>query len=275
MSTANNPAGRLYDIHRAMTSVGKERHNKPAYEVFREILCPSENRADIVVARIVRVLELPDVIKRKIENIPDIAHGRYFSWMPKLMNVFKSRNFDQGFEIFLGGFDSNTPSLLGFCDEVLSDHAPELVVAQETIDQMRAQLATFDKEVRLAELDERLREYILHYVDLIDRALIDYRIVGIEALKNGLEQIGGVLSTHKSSADQVMVTEFSSKFVAAFLGLAVVCSGYSGAKQLLSDTSRLLPAFAEQAEVELKDVQMLTAAKNTNDPEPAEIDASP
>lgn len=264
MSTANNPAGRLHEILRAMLNHKKDAQ-QTAYEAFRTILCPTDHRADVVVPRIVRVLELPTIVKRKIEAIQDINQGQYISWIPPVEKHFSTRNFDQKFEYFVAKVDTNILSLVAFCDQLLSSHAPEPTVAQATIDRMRADLEVFAREVRDAELDEHLREYLLHYIDLIDRALIDYRIMGFEAIKDGIVQAGGMLATQKASADRVMGTQFNSKFVAAFLGLAVVCSGYPGAKQIVSDMSRLLPEFAGQAEVELKDVSLLPAAIEPED----------
>ena len=151
-------------------------------------------------------------------------------------------------------------SLLGFCDELLSSHAPEPTVAQEVIDRMRAELEVFSREVRGADLDPQLSEYILHYIDLIDRALIDYRIMGIEAIRTGVDAAGGFVFTRKSAVQQVMQSEFKTKFAAAFVGLMILCQGYSGAKEMLSDAKRLLPEFAEEAEVELKQDKQLPAA---------------
>ncbi len=256
MSTANNPAGRLHEILRAMLGQNKN-PQQSAYDGFRQILCPTELRADVVVPRIVRVLELPSIVKLKIEAIPDILQGQYISWIPPVQQHFNTRNFDQNFDYFVAKVDTNMLSLVAFCDQLLSSHAPEPTVAQATIDRMRAYLEVFAREVRDAELDEHLREYLLHYIDLIDRALIDYRIMGFEAINEGIVQAGGMLATQKASADRVMGTQFSSKFVVAFLGLASVCSGYPGAKLMISDMSLLLPAFAEQAEVELKDPKLL------------------
>lgn len=257
---ANNPAGRLHEIFRAMLGVSKDRLQKPAYEVFREILCSTEHRADVVLPRIARVLELPSIVAHRIEKIDRASRQQFLSWTPTVIAAFNTQNFTAPFKTFVAPIDDNTMSLLAFCDQALSSHAPEPTVSQETLDRMRADLQVFFGEVRSADLDEQLREYVLHYIDLIDRALIDYRIMGFDAITHGIAQAGGVLFTQKASAEQVMKTPLKPKFIAAFFGLVAVCSGYPGAKLILGDMNRLVPEFAEEAEVEPKQETTLPAA---------------
>ena len=44
------------------------------------------------------------------------------------------------------------------------------------------------------------------------------------------------------------------------VGLVLLCQGYPGAKEIVSDLKRLLPEFAKEAEVELKQNKQLPAA---------------
>lgn len=271
MLSPNNPAGRLHGILNRARAVGKNA-NRPAIKVWPEVLRAKPGRDDVLLARIARALELPSVVKRRVESIPDQKHEKFLTWVPTVSKAFQSHNFDEPFTQFIAGINEHVVSLVEFCDDLLSEHQPERTVTDEQLAKLQAEIDRFVNEVRAADIDEMLRDYLLHYADLIDRAIGDYYVVGIDAIDRAVESCAGAIFARKPVVEAVAATPVGKNFARLVVAFMMGVGAYSGVKELASDLTRLLPAAALEVKELPVEEKLLTEA-DCQPPRPENGDA--
>src|ERR1039457_3859042 len=111
MTKLNNPAARLYALLQTAKQGGDKYRQKPSTESWSMLLnAPADNQA-LMLKRLGGVMELPAVIKGRIENLADADHSLYMRWLPKVEEAFRANHLAGGFHTFIDKIDDAT--LLG------------------------------------------------------------------------------------------------------------------------------------------------------------------
>ena len=127
MKELNNPAARLHAfLQKAKQNT--EYAGTLSTEVWPKLLnVPKEDQA-LMFKRFGGVMELPLLIKERIENLPNINHELQLRWMSKVNQAFQANNFSAAFASFIGKIDDSTLLGIEHCADILSrlDADPEI-----------------------------------------------------------------------------------------------------------------------------------------------------
>lgn len=193
MSTPNNPAGRLHLILQRAQSLG-DKLTESSIKVWPQVLlCADDTPRDVLFARIARVQELPHIVSVQIHKVPDLeAIDDHVCWVADLTKSLRRNNFDEAMQNFINGATEGNMAWIRLCDRVLQKHFPEPTLTKQELAALRNAAQQLVSEINQSSLDEQLKEYMLYHLDLVGRAIDDYRVVGVESFVRTTESIIGL-----------------------------------------------------------------------------------
>ena len=97
------------------------------------------------------------------------------------------------------------------------------------------------EEVSRSQLDQYLKEYILHHLYLIDRSIEDYRFQGIAALRSGLEASVGAMVLNQPTFDEAKKSSVGKKFMRILGTYVLIMSAVQSTAKLVQAVTKLLP----------------------------------
>ena len=208
--TINNPAGRLYNI--LLKSQNPSNHGIPAKQAWSQLLdVPDENQS-LLLRRLAKVMELPSTIKELIEKESNIEHQTYLVWFPQINEAFSSLKLDAPFSKF--SQYSHDTNLLGlrFCSDLLSRSKPEKIVEKEELEKLTEDVNMLINEIITSKVDAEVKQFALKHLRIILHAIQEYRIVGIEALRDISQISYGAIFTQHDIARKSINTDEGNKF---------------------------------------------------------------
>ncbi len=241
MSTPNNSAGRLHlilDRARSMES----KLSDPAITVWPQVLlCASDTPRDLLFARVARVQELPNTVNIQMHKVPDLeAVDDYVCWVADLTNALRRNNFDEPLKNFINVANEANMALIRLCDRVLQQHFPEPTLTKQELKALRDAAQQLVSEINQSGLDEQLKEYMLYHLDLVDRAIDDYHVVGIESFVRTTESIIGAMVCRSDLTQEATQSQSGERFKQVVGTCFSFAGKYAVVRPLLLDAVKLL-----------------------------------
>lgn len=171
----------------------------------RLLQVPAGDRRD-AFRRIGIVLELPDVIEQEIRSIPDCDHDRYLSWVPGVKKPFYDPNLAAQFATCLNAFDENVRNLIWICSDQLSRLRPQPFVDEDALGALHKSAQDLLSSISGSDLPEHLRQFIMRQMEIVERAIGDYRLQGISAIQVGVEAAAGMMVCQRDVLEEVRAT---------------------------------------------------------------------
>ena len=266
MEVSNNPAGRLHALLREGQTKPKD---KPASEIWSEILEVQNDDTGLLLRRVGHVLTLPSSVKEAMSYTDGLDPSIYLRWLPAVETSFGILNFQMAWKQFIDRFDGEIMYGIEICSDILSRERPEKT-ADDTLlvsllDKVNELLAELDN----TELDPNVWFYIYDHLIKIKEAIEEYKFRGIKPLEAVFEQaIGGVvLSPELYKNSQKSTT--GKRFWEVMGRLAIVVTIAAGSIQIGKDIVAILPS-PDDGNQDVIEKPTSLSDDNTNDADESE-----
>lgn len=179
-------------------------------------LGPNENGESEALRQLSLVRQLVPEIERRMGDIDDLGHRRekFLGWRGNVKKVLYERNLAQTYGSLIGQLDDNALTLLDVCSREISRSGCISDISNEELSWILNECGHLVSAVNAADLDPRVRELIMYHIDIIERAVMDCRIIGAKALRKGLEQGTGVcVTTPVELNDEVRKSSVYDQFI--------------------------------------------------------------
>jgi len=243
MEVSNNPAGRLH----ALLQEGKSKPiDKPASEIWAEILNVPKKDTGLLLRRVGYVLSLPSSVKEAMSYIDDLNHDIYLRWLPRVEASFSILNFQMAWKQFIERFDGEIMYGIEICSDRLSREKPEKTADESNIENLLDKVNGLLSDLDDVDLDTSEWFYIYDHLIKIKEAIEEHKIRGIKPLEAVFEKaIGGLVLTPEIY-QKTKTTTNGKRFWEVMGYLAIVVTITASSIQIGKDVVSLLP----QLEVE-------------------------
>ncbi len=127
--------------------------------------------------------------------------------IPKLKELFTEpfglgSSFDSYFK--LGGSDI---TILEFCIDAVDKVYKEKIVDENELKTILSEIQTLYEQIVESEIDTKLKRILLDLLKIMENAIHEYRIRGVERLRESLEQIVGIYILNKETIENSKAEE--------------------------------------------------------------------
>jgi len=261
MEVNNNPAGRLH----ALLSEGQRKpKNKPASEIWAELLDVPKDDTGLLLQRVGCILSLPSNIKEAMSYIDNSENNIYLRWLPRVEVSFSILTFQLPWKQFIERFDGEIMYGIEICSDKLSKERPEKVVDEALLANLLDKVNALLLELDTITLDKSICLYIHNHLIQIKEAIEEYRIRGIKPLEAVFEQAIGSVSLAPEMYQEGKKTTSGTKFWEVMGHLAIVLAVTSSSIQIGKDIVSILPPpeiesnISGQEEIQLPKIDKLS-----------------
>jgi hypothetical protein len=252
MIKTNNPAGRLYMILEAAKAApgGADGYQTwagvfkvPPYEASApERKMPDESAAE-ALGRFLQVRTLVNEVESALRSIENINHSLYLTPFSRIRAAFSLHYLNGGNYpgAVLGQITEGDMTVLAFCAEALDAQHSESVVEEEQLKELLDAVAALYEEVRAADVGTSLKEIILDQLEIIRRAVHEYRIRGVVRLQEALNTVVGSYVLNKEVWEQSADLKEVKDYKQVLSRFAAVVSFASNTVKLLEAAARYIP----------------------------------
>lgn len=200
-----------------------------------------ENEEFEVAHCLVELRQLINDIENQLRSIEGLDLELYLEPFPRIRNVCRLAALVHGsLGQTMNQLSPSDLTVLKFCANELSKHYSEPVVDEQWLKEFAAQVDALFDEVKESDLIKDLKDFLLKQLEIIRRAIQEYRIRGVERLKEALERVAGSLILHedliKKSNDKPEVGKFSK----IFNGLVSIVTFASKATPLIGPAAKAI-----------------------------------
>jgi hypothetical protein len=218
MKNSGNPAQRLYHIIIKVRTVYKSRSqsgkSQISWDVWADVfdikgifdtddIDSRENQLKVISA-VNQGRKLVDKVESLLLKNDDIDHQKYLRPFPNLKKLF-TRPFGLGSsfrEYFVLG-DSDVTTL-EFCIDAVSKVYREKVTDENELKSLLSEIRTLYEQIVDLEIDQNLKRILLDMLRTMEDAIHEYRIRGVERLREALERLVGIYMFNKETIETLM-----------------------------------------------------------------------
>ena len=228
---ADNPAGKLYLILEKFDNFRIVEYMSPSGNSVREpkikeklshaLEIPEDNSFELLHG-LFQIHKLIDEVELRLSAIEDINETLYIEPLKRIRKAYLIIDMEKLWKRSETHptVDKDLTSLM-FMSELLSRYQPEKLVPDEELKELLSDIDELYQMVLASSLQLELKTLILNQLELIRRAIHDYRIRGVSALQEAMERVAGNYFVNESLIKQESEKEavkgykkFLSKFVA-------------------------------------------------------------
>lgn len=184
----DNPAGRLYKILNEARNTG----DMPTIEMWAKVLDATDGSSPEVFSRIAQLQELVEDVKTKIYNIEGINKDLYLSPFPKVEEIVKNPSLGHSWNTFKPTLTELVMFGLAHCAELLSRYNQQPIEQSELV-ALKKDIETLSDKIGMSDINVELKTVILDQLEIIRRAIAEYKIRGAEGIRDGLATCYGKL----------------------------------------------------------------------------------
>ena len=220
----DNPAGRLYLI---LTALREAPGTQTIGQAWARALGTSGGGYHRLLDRVGQVYALPFYTRRELEKLPSYDPSQ-MDWWEDLAKVFAVARFDARWDSVSA---SVTPRIMGgvrSCARILSAYAPEPVLNDDAIQQIKDDIAAIKEELDATELTDaegrELVSFIRSRLQRIEDSLDDIPIEGAVGVQQELVVTVGELALKPTISERARNTLTWRSFIALLGSILVVLS---------------------------------------------------
>ncbi len=177
MASRNNAAGRLHNVLTQALSIG----NMGTFQMWANVLDVSAADKSELFRRIFLLHNLVDEIKTKITGINGIKTELYLSRLPIIENVIKTTNYDTAWDNHKSQLNEAAMLNLEYCAEALTQY-DEQPIDEDELTKLTQDIHELAERLHSSDLQEVLKIVILEQIEIIRRAISEYRIRGAKGI---------------------------------------------------------------------------------------------
>jgi hypothetical protein len=190
MAAPNNPAGRLYALLREAKRQEAQKSVRAAWaNVF------GSNEIARIFGHLCELSNVLDQVESEIRLL-DVKHEVYLKHFPVLKAAILATNLDEQWNQTKGQLTEQALDSLEFCSERLEAMRPEGSVDTEMLEELRSEIAALFTSIETATIPPELKAVLMSMLNSMHEALGQYRILGVEGLRQEWFHIRARLERH-------------------------------------------------------------------------------
>ena len=235
-----NPAERLLNI---LVEGLNHKSDQPCQAVWRRLLSADGQDDAELVARLGKVMLLPEEIGHLIkEHYPEERADQDY-WISRVTVALKQQNLDQNWETFRKFIDGHTVSYLRMAAKLLSFTSGNGSLEQEKIAEIRESVSDLLVEVRNSNLSVSAKSFLIRSLQRIVGALDEYAITGELPILDAIETVYGHVVANPTFRAEMQESDISAKLWSTLSIAASFVTVATGVPQIASDISGLINAL--------------------------------
>lgn len=234
----DNPAARLLSILERGQQIAD---SKSCRDAWSELLDVNTGEHAVLMGRIGRVMALSTDIIERLENIGGVKVDRYMHWVKPLENAFIKNNLNGPWKDFKGQLNAHVINYLSMTSDLLSHKCPEPIIKESHLDSILNSARKMIDDVRLSDLPEDIKEFMIKHLYKVCLAVEEYIIRGSESVSSVVESAFGYGVLHGQSVKLVKTNEVAKRFWQSMANIAIIVSISTGVLQLAPPIIDLLP----------------------------------
>jgi hypothetical protein len=178
----NNPAARLYTVLREAKKQLPESRVKEAWAAVFSI-----EKTDIfeILRSLIALEELVTKVESEI-SLLDLNHEIFLKHLPTIRKVLSVSNLDAKWADAKNLLAEEVLGSLEFCSERLGALRPEKVLSTDEFEKIQNEVLKLFAVIDGSDLPVELRSVLLDVTQILQSALVQFRIRGINGLRNDL-----------------------------------------------------------------------------------------
>lgn len=182
-------------LHTILTKV-RQLKGKGNREIL-SILFETDPKDNINITKgYVSFLNLIDTAEEEISNSININHELYLKPIKIIKQNFLSLNID-AFSTRIEQLNTEVMSNLQYVNDAITRQVGEPLIDQDELQQLLQDVNELLEQIMSSKLPAELKNIIIRNLENIRHAIIEYRINGIESLKQILESSFGYVASNK------------------------------------------------------------------------------
>ncbi len=213
MTELQNPAQRLYDL----LNTAKQQNGRNQFgEIWRAVLELKNSHQGELLIGIADVIQLIETTKSSIIQLEGINHSILLEKFGNIETVFKDLNLTRAWEDQQRYLDETTMYSLRMCSDALSRRIGYKEIPKEEIDKLRADVEKLLNNILKSDLNSELKSILIENLETIRRALIGFRINGIDGLRQALEKNIGSVYVNEKLREEIKKAEPDNELIQKF-----------------------------------------------------------
>jgi hypothetical protein len=244
MAINNNPISRLISIYQSAKTVNRKDPCTAIITWARVFEIPCKNNKLTkhhtieVLNRIIQLEKLINEAEQLLLSVKGIKHERYLPPFATMRSSVQSDRLDSHGTTILS---EEEMLILGFCEERIEELNIEAEVKDDQIKELLNDVNNLYEEVIASSLQDTLKALILEQLEHIRRAIHEYRISGVERLREEMPILVGNYILNKDLIEQESDKEEVKKFQAILSKFAATIEFASNAATLIEAAAHYLP----------------------------------
>ncbi|HEY0459237.1 MAG TPA: hypothetical protein VGC97_08890, partial [Pyrinomonadaceae bacterium] len=168
-----------------------------------------------------QLIVLIDEVEAILKSKEDEDYELYKTPLPKIRLALVPSRFNEGFSATLAQITDSDVHLLRLCAKAIAKDFSEKVVDEETLLKIDSEIRELYEEINKAEINQNLKIVLLELLEAMHQAIHEYRIRGINSLKDSIALIIGKIIMNEEliktqSKEVTKVGKIVNKFIAVY-----------------------------------------------------------
>jgi len=238
MVERDNPAGRLWHI---LNEAKQKEANKRVRQVWAEIFDLDPESDSKILEKTAHLIGLLVKVKRGIESAEGLNRDLYLERLPRIEEAFLSVRLTDQWKSFDNRLDSTTMLSLKHCSDALSNLSPGVVIEEGELQEIRSDVESLiDQILENTKLNAELQEILLSHLEIIRRAIINYKIHGSDGLQEAIETATGAIYLNRDLFEEEKDNDTVNWYWRIIVRIGTLVALVNDASQLAPGVSGLL-----------------------------------
>lgn len=238
-----NPARHLHNL---LTAFLDPNSDTKADAQWRSVLEISERaKADVVIDAYAHIVRLPARTRELVNRMPkDEPVDGYLSSLAKIEQAFSNYHLKLSVKQYASLIGRDVLIHLDYTANAIDrlydvrDHAPN----EGQLDALRQQIeGLLDQVTNATDVDPGVRSFMLRHLEEISRGLRLYKVVGVSALVDALDQFSGHAHRDRDTAEGVSKSQFSKGFATVIVNTSHFINVATRLPELMESIQQVLP----------------------------------
>ena len=215
MEVRENSAGRLYDLLSQARSISG---NKPVRHIWSELFGFDSNDIEQVFIIVADMINLVQAAKEDVSKLHGVNHELYLKPFGRVEGLLKIVNLDIPWDSIKGTLDEATMYGLQICSDALGRQRGTLKVDEDRIAEIQKDIEGLSGRVIALDIPGNIKQLIILNLDNIRKAIITYRIKGVDGLQAEIERAIGSIYLHQDEIKNVQEQPNVKDVIATYFG---------------------------------------------------------
>lgn len=240
----DNAAGRLYTLlsqARGLSGDGYQIWGSVFGSPLKKEIGDYKDELIIEITEgLIQLRRLIDEVESNLKKIEGINLSLYLTPFNRIRDAIKlSRLTTSNYHVHLLGITEGDMTVLAFCAEALSKYSREPAVDEEQLEELLNSIGGLYTSVFASSLDEELKVFILDELEMLRRAIHEFRVRGFDRLKEEMPGVVGSYVITREWAEKSKPSDEEKSLMDSFLN---VLGRYGAIVTFAANTTKLLEA---------------------------------